>query len=190
MTFIRKNAQPATAATLEARATELRATIECATLRREKLENDMPRAVADATAFGSLRDEMDRLDVALRSDRRALILIEAQIPVAEARARRERIMAEVDEGARRSIKLQRGLEARYKKAAEAFADICREIKADADQLGHLRALGDTVTPRVPVQYQTAETALRHQRFASPHNGLKGLTEGVIVRAWNGETLFG
>ena len=67
--------------------------------------------------------------------------------------------------------------------------MCREIRTDINRLRQLRALADTVSPRVPVQYQSAETALRHHRFANTHNGLKGLTEGVIVRAWNGETLF-
>ena len=190
MNFIRKNAPPATASALEARAAELRDTVESDTRKREQLESDMPHAVADAVAYGSLRDEIDRLDASLRSDSKALVLIEAQIPVAQQRERRERVIAEVDEAARRSAKLQRGLEARYSKAAEAFAEVCRDIQADADKLRSLRALADTVSPRVPVRHRSAEMALRFDKFANSHNGLKGLTEGLTVRAWNGESLFG
>jgi hypothetical protein len=120
--------------------------------------------------------------------RDTLARIEKAIPAAAERDRRKRIEAEIEDQALKSAKLQRGLEARYTKAAEAFAEVCREVAADADRWRSARLSADTVSPRLPVPYRSAEMALRYEKFSTP-NGLESVTEGLTIRAWDGNILF-
>jgi hypothetical protein len=154
-----------------------------------EINDALPLLVNEPTRAAEAEFRLREIAVLLPCERRALEAIEKAIPDAEDRERRERIQVEIDEQARKSARLQRGLEARYTKAAEAFAEVCREIQADREAWSHLRLNADTVKPRVPTPHKTAEMELRYDKFASPNYGLKSVTEDLTVRAWDGSTLF-
>jgi hypothetical protein len=172
------------------RANLAKADAEVAELTAE--HDEIQAALADLAAepdrFVEAQNKLRELEVIRPSKQRTADAIRQAIPIAEGRERRERIAVEIDEAKRNSAKLQRGLEARYTKAAEAFAEVCRDIQADVDRLRHLKAVADTANPRLPVPFRSAEMTLRYDKFAGS-NGLKGLTEGLTVRAWDGSTLF-
>lgn len=183
-----RNAAPATSDQL--RASKDKKLADIAALAAEELEisEALPLLVNEPAraAEGELR--LRDIAILLPCERRALEAIEKAIPEAEDRERRTGIQAQIDEQARKSARTQRGLEARYTKAAEAFAEVCREIKADAEAWAHLKLVADTVQPRLPTPHQTAEMGLRYEKFAGS-NGLKSVTEDLTVRAWNGDMLF-
>lgn len=184
-----RNAAPASSDMLRASKEKKLAVIAALVAEDAEINEALPLLVNEPARAAEAELRLREIAVILPCERRALDAIEKAIPEAEDRERRERIQAEIEEQARKTARLQRGLEARYTKAAEAFAEVCREIQADADRWRYLRALADTVSPRVPVRHQSAEGALRFDKFASSHSGLKSLTEDLTVRAWNGDTLF-
>lgn len=184
-----RNAPPASAQHLRDRLAEAEREANALSAEQEEIRGALPALIAEPDRFVEAQERLRELEVLIPSKRQTLEAIGNAIPDAEGRERRDRIAAEIDEQARQSLKFQRGLEARYTKVAEAFAEVCREIQADADKWRSLRMSADTVKPRLPVRQRSAEWALRYDRFASEHTGLKSLTEGLIVRAWDGSALF-
>jgi chromosome segregation ATPase len=183
-----RNAPPASAKILGENLAKAEAETNALAAEQEEIRSALADLVAEPERFVEAQARLRDIEALLPAKLRTVEAIRNAIPAAENRERRERIAAEIEEEARKSSRLQRGLEARYTKAAEAFAEVCRDIQADADRLRHLRALADTANPRVPVTYRSAEHALRYDKFAAS-NGLKGLTAGLTVRAWDGSTLF-
>lgn len=184
-----RNAAPATSAQLRASKEKKLADIAALIAEEAEISEALPLLVNEPhrAAEGEMR--LRDIAVLLPCEKRALEAIEKAIPAAEDRERREAIQAQIDEQVRQSAKLQRGLESRYTKAAEAFAEVCREMQADADNWRQLRARADTVSPRLPTPHKTAEMALRYDKFANPNYGLKSVTEDLTVRAWDGSVLF-
>jgi hypothetical protein len=154
-----------------------------------EINDALPLLVNEPTRAAEAEFRLREIAVLLPCERRALEAIEKAIPEAEERERRDHFQAELDERVRQSDRLQRDLEARYTKAAAAFADVCREIQADADAWRGLRAGADCFKPRVPTPQKTAEMGLRYDKFANPNYGLKSVTEDLTVRAWDGSILF-
>lgn len=184
-----RNAAPATSAMIIANLAKGEAELRALEDEGREIEEALPGLVAEPDRYVEAENRLREIGVLVPSKRCTIAAIREAIPVAEERERREVIQAQVDEQARQSAKLQRGLEARYTKAAEAFAEVCREIQADADNWRQLRARADTVKPRVPTPHDTAEMSLRYAKFASPNYGLKSVTEDLTVRAWDGSVLF-
>jgi DNA repair exonuclease SbcCD ATPase subunit len=183
-----RNSPPASARLLGENLAKAEAETNALATEQEEIRSALADLVAEPERFVQAQARLRDIEALLPAKLRTVEAIRNAIPVAEDRERRDRIEAEIEEGAAKSAKLQRGLEARYTKAAEAFAEVCREIQADSDRLRSARLTADTVKPRLPVTYRSAEMALRYDKFAGS-NGLKSLTEGVIVRAWDGGTLF-
>ena len=184
-----RNAPPASAQQLRNSLAPLEAEVNELTGELEEIKAASPGLVAEPDKLVAAKRRARDIEALLPAKLQTVAEIRAAIPDAEMRERCDRIAAKVDEQARKSAKLQRNLEARYTKAAETFAEVCREIQADADQWRGLRAEADTVRPRVPVPHRSAETALRFDRFASPNSGLKSVIDDLTVRAWDGSTLF-
>lgn len=183
-----RNAPPASAQHLRDNFAKAEAEVAALAAEQEEIQAALADLAGEPDRFVQAQNRLRELEVLVPSKRRTADAIAKAIPVAEERERREGIEAEIQEQARQSAKFQRGLEARYTRAAEAFAEVCREIQADADRWRQLRARAECVTPRVPVPHHNAEHDLRYGKFATS-NGLKGLTEDLTVRAWTGEALF-
>jgi hypothetical protein len=184
-----RNAPPASAQHLSDNLAKELAVTDALTAEKEEIAAALPDLILEPDRFVAAQTRLREIEALLPSKLQTVDAIRNAIPLAQERERAEAIAAEIAEHARQSAKVQRGLEARYTKAAEAFAEVCREIQADADRLRILRLSADTVKPRVPIRHQSAEWALRYARFASQSTGLKSVVEGLIVRAWDGSTLF-
>lgn len=184
-----RNAPPASAQHLRDNLTKVEAEANTLAAEKEEIQTALSALVGEPDRFVDAQVRLREIEALLPSKRRTVEAIREAIPVAEGREHYERIATEIDEQARKSAKLQRGLEARYTKAAEAFAEVCREIQADADRWRSLRALADTASPRVPVPHLSAEWALRFDKFRSKHSGLISVCEDLTVRAWDGSALF-
>lgn len=179
---------PATAAQLEAEAGQRRTKLAAMRSERDGLAARITDLVGDA-CHGPAEARLAELEALIPVEGKVLARIEAAIPTAEHRERRQRIEAEIEEQARKSAKLSRGLAARYTKAAEAYAEVCRDIQADSDRWRQLNALADTVSPRAPVPHHTAEWAAHVEGGAvgRPQGG--SVTEGLDVWSWDKLTLL-
>jgi DNA repair exonuclease SbcCD ATPase subunit len=184
-----RNAPPASAEHLAANLATEEAAADALAAEQEEIRRALTDLVAEPDRFVEAQDRLREIEALLPSKRRTVDAIRQAIPLAEERERIGRIAAEIDEQARQTEKLKRNLEARYTKAATAYAEVCRDIKADADRWRSLRMSADTTKPRVPVNHFNAEMALRYDKFASEHSGLKSLIDDVIVRAWDGTVIF-
>lgn len=184
-----RNAPPASAQHLRENLEKAEAAATALTAELNEINAALPELMCEPDRFVEAQNRLREIEALLPPKRQTVEAIRQAIPLAEERERGERIAGEVEEQARQSAKFQRGLEARYTKAAEAFAEVCREIQADDDAWRQLRMAADTVKPRVPVPHRSAEWALRYDRFASEHSGLKSVTNDLVVRAWDGRILF-
>jgi hypothetical protein len=191
MRFVRKNAPLPTVEILQTEAAELKSRIAASVAEVAYIDGEMPNMIGDPAQRREAEDRRAALEAQIGTDRRTLALIEEAIPAAKRRDKRAAVEADKAEQERRTNKLCRSLEARYTAAAEAFAAVLHDIKADANAWEALnyraRELG------VPTGV-SAEERLR-QRFATPignyntSGGFTSLWRKVIVLAWDGSRLF-
>jgi hypothetical protein len=189
--FVRKSAPLPTAETLQAEAAGLKSRIAANIGEVSYIDGEMPNLLGDPAQRHEAEGRRAALEAQIGTDRRTLALIEEAIPAAKMRAKRAAIEAERVELERQSSKLMRNVEARYTAAAEAYAAVLSEIKADADAWEALnyRAV-DLGIPRG----DSAETRLRTrfaQRIGSYNTtgGLTSLWRNAVVLAWDGSRLF-
>lgn len=181
-----RNAAPASSDMLRANLAKEEAALRSLLDEQQEITEALPHLVAEPERSLEAQARLRDIAMLVPPKSRTIDAIREAIPVAEKREETERVQAQIDERLRKSAKLRRNLEARYTKAAEEFAQVIREMREDEQERGRLYLVGRPLGLNDPGQ--SAESALRYERFASTHSGLKSLTDGVRVLAWDGRRL--
>jgi hypothetical protein len=174
-----------------AEAAELKSRIAANGEELAYIDCEMPNLVGDPVQRRQAEDRRAILEQAIGTDRRTLALIEEAIPAAKRRGKVAAIEADRAEQEPKTAKLCRNLEARYTAAAEAYAAVLIEIKADADAW---EALNYRAVDLGIARGDSAETRLR-TRFATPigsyntSGGFTSIWRNAVVLAWDGSRLF-
>ena len=149
-----------------------------------EIEEALPGLVAEPDRYVEAEKRLHEIGVLVPSKGRTVATIREAIPEAEEREEREALEKQVAEQAKKTTKLKRDVRARYNKAAEAYAAVLAEIKADKDECSRLKLVGSLKRPRVPCHHD-AEWSLRPES-----NSWRGsVTDGVVVRDFDGRILF-
>lgn len=178
-----RNTPPASSQQLRDAGAKEEAAIEALRAEDREIREALPLLLNEPTRYAEGDARLREIEALLPSKRRTLEAITRAIPEAERREDQERRQVEVDERQRKSGKLRRDLKTRYTRAAEAFAEVLRDIQEDNSEWHRLQL----VTRGLNIG-DTAEHALRRE-FASASTGLTSLTEDVIVRDWTGRPIF-
>lgn len=185
-----RNAAPASSDLLRANLAKEEATLASLESEQPEIEEALPGLVPEPDRYVEAQARLREIEVLLPPKRRTVEAIREAIPAAEAREERERFRTRVAEHERKSAKLGRDLKARYSKAAEAFAEMLRDIKADEDEWRNIRAVASGM--REPISGHSAQWSLRLE--SRPNNGgsswMGSVTDDVVVRTLDGRVLFG
>ena len=137
---------PASASKLRTEAAAVRESIANLTAERDEIESTLPDLVGDPVTRREAEDRLATVNAELGRDRRTATLIEAAIPAAEDRERREAFARRKTDLERRTEKLKRGLDRRWNTAAAELAKVATEIEANETEwksLGYdARELGE------------------------------------------------
>jgi hypothetical protein len=161
-------------------------------VERTEIVEALPALATDPQRTGQAEARMAELDALIPIKRRTLENIAKAIPAAENRSMLDRIRAERTALETRTAKLKRGLPERYNRAAEAFAQVLREM---ADNTEEWRRVNLSAGALGEGNGEGAELSLRREIGLRPSaggmpGGWASLCDDIEVRDWNGRLIFG